>query len=582
MSYLLNPFSAFATGIGGGGHRYWRLLIYMNGAGSGFTTIGEIELRASLGGSDETGSGTASANGTSGGTNAGQAFDNNTGTSWNSASGGFPQWIKYDFGSGNNKNIVQVAITARSSTPTECVRDFDVQWSDDDSAWTTVFSIFGEFSWTTSEQRIYTSRTAQILYDYAGVTDAYDILGANLKGWYNADLLTGSNGDAKQMFPDSSSYGYYLWNCLSSGSHPTLEAAHLNSMNTLRFNYANANFYNIPRPVHSGASALSMYIVFKSLNDPSVTVTDSGIAKIGNSANVSHWPYTDGTVYDDFGSTVRHTTGNPTLSLSSAYRIISVHSAASSYNFYIDGTLHHTDTSNTVGLSLIPIFGQSDGNTRLNGYVAEVIFTDSNDSTGTRQQIEGYLAHKWFGAGSSNNLPYTHPYKGPAPGGAWAISAQSSVAGNSTIWNGYTHRQLIGPSALSNTGGSHVRLTLIAGTSVGATIDGVYIGHAAASGDVYDFETTPTQVLFSGSGSVSIGAGATTVSDAVAFSIDGSKTLLISVHFSGSSNISVEATRSGWTEYNKAAVSEAATVNVSGYSAGASAAYLISKVESYS
>ena len=48
----------------------------------------------------------------------------------------------------------------------------------------------------------------------------------------------------------------------------------------------------------------------------------------------------------------------------------------------------------------------------LTGYIAEIVVIQSVPSTNLRQQIEGYLAHKW---GLTANLPSDHPYKNTPP-----------------------------------------------------------------------------------------------------------------------------------------------------------------------
>src|SRR5688572_7242436 len=116
-------------------HRYWR--IYAT-AGNGESNMGlaEIQLRASLGGADETGSGTASA---SSGTSPGNLVDNSDATTWTTTGGAYPHWWAYDFGSGNDKDISEIAINARAQirfAPTE----FQLQYSDDGSGYTTLFT----------------------------------------------------------------------------------------------------------------------------------------------------------------------------------------------------------------------------------------------------------------------------------------------------------------------------------------------------------------------------------------------------------------------------------------------------------
>jgi hypothetical protein len=47
-----------------------------------------------------------------------------------------------------------------------------------------------------------------------------------------------------------------------------------------------------------------------------------------------------------------------------------------------------------------------------NGQICEIIVILFNPSTSDRQQVEGYLAHKW---GLAPDLPADHPYKAAAP-----------------------------------------------------------------------------------------------------------------------------------------------------------------------
>lgn len=49
------------------------------------------------------------------------------------------------------------------------------------------------------------------------------------------------------------------------------------------------------------------------------------------------------------------------------------------------------------------------------GFIAEVVATDSFLGTADVQRLEGYLAHKWWGAGPANTLPANHPYKVSPP-----------------------------------------------------------------------------------------------------------------------------------------------------------------------
>ena len=54
-------------------------------------------------------------------------------------------------------------------------------------------------------------------------------------------------------------------------------------------------------------------------------------------------------------------------------------------------------------------------NNNSTGYLCEVIFAVNVLSQADREKLEGYLAHKWQGAGASNSLPSGHPFKATAP-----------------------------------------------------------------------------------------------------------------------------------------------------------------------
>jgi hypothetical protein len=146
-------------------HRYWRLYINSKQGGSGSVEITEWTLRTSPGGSQAATGGTASASSQwwTGGYPASGAFDGNSGSLWISDGAAplpaTPQWLKYDFGAGNAKDIVEFAITASGfggSTSNSVPQDFALQWSDDDSTWTAALSVTGDGAWIAGTTRTFT------------------------------------------------------------------------------------------------------------------------------------------------------------------------------------------------------------------------------------------------------------------------------------------------------------------------------------------------------------------------------------------------------------------------------------------
>jgi hypothetical protein len=102
-------------------------------------------------------------------------------------------------------------------------------------------------------------------------------------------------------------------------------------------------------------------------------------------------------------------------------------------------------------------------------------------------------------------------------------------------WAGQTLRVRLEPQLLAaNTGGNErVTFEFLAGTS--GTIAAAYIGHAAASGDLYDFDGNQVQLTFDGGSTTKAVSGASSVNSdyASAFAYDATKALIISVAFTG-------------------------------------------------
>ena len=141
------------------GFRYWR--IYTNSTEGNRISIAEIELRESAGGADQTGSGSATASVNSG--TAGNSVDNNSSSEWRGAFGDNPpQWWSYDFGAGTTKDIDEWEISSdvTGTWADDAPLHFELQFSDDNSTWTTVEggNVFVS-SWSAGESRTYNPDT---------------------------------------------------------------------------------------------------------------------------------------------------------------------------------------------------------------------------------------------------------------------------------------------------------------------------------------------------------------------------------------------------------------------------------------
>src|SRR5262249_44074557 len=90
-----------------------------------------------------------------------------------------------------------------------------------------------------------------------------------------------------------------------------------------------------------------MFLVIYLANDPPALVTHSGLMTFGSSGNDTHFPFTDGVVYDNFATDTRKTTVDPTPSLTSA-RLYNVTSIANEWTSRLDNTQIFTTATNTV------------------------------------------------------------------------------------------------------------------------------------------------------------------------------------------------------------------------------------------
>ncbi|MHC4104115.1 MAG: hypothetical protein ACYSR9_04185 [Planctomycetota bacterium] len=97
----------------------------------------------------------------------------------------------------------------------------------------------------------------------------------------------------------------------------------------------------------------------------------------------------------------------------SIYNVNFDKSGANVYNAYVDGFKRTVDATYSDALSathVLRVFLNRGSTAFLGGLMGEFISTEDM-SEDTRWKCEGYLAHKWFGPGALNNLPYNHPHK---------------------------------------------------------------------------------------------------------------------------------------------------------------------------
>lgn len=218
-----------------------------------------------------------------------------------------------------------------------------------------------------------------------------------LHTWHKADAITGkSDGDPVAQWDDESGNGWHLTQP-TSGLEPIYKTGIINGLPVLRFDGAGAR-YAYADSVFGGLSEGEMFVVIKLVNDPPNVSSKAGAWNFGSSSNRSHYPFTDGVVYESFGSTARKNTGDPTPSLAS-WRLYNPASSSTEWTSRIDGSVHFTTATNTVGFpsSAIEFGSNYVGGTRefVDGDIAELIIYDNVLSSAYRTTVEDYIADKY-------------------------------------------------------------------------------------------------------------------------------------------------------------------------------------------
>jgi hypothetical protein len=223
----------------------------------------------------------------------------------------------------------------------------------------------------------------------SGSTSIYGVSG--LQWGFSADNESGySNTDPISTLTDIVGVGN---GTVGSVSVPTYRTNQVNSLPAILFVSGSFQFYNLPNRFASLTNG-HVYIVASLLADPAASSTQSGLWYMGTDTFATHYPFTDGNIYEMFGTTARKTVGNPATSLTT-WHIYEVSTASAAWTAWLNGTSLHTTGTNTVGFPAGPFLGASNFGHYLDGYVAEMIVFDHALSGGDRTTIKSALGTKY-------------------------------------------------------------------------------------------------------------------------------------------------------------------------------------------
>lgn len=216
---------------------------------------------------------------------------------------------------------------------------------------------------------------------------------ANLELWLAPSSLSGAQGDPIGTWNDTSGNARHATQSISA-ERPTLNLSQIGARAGARFDGTpgagvNGASLNLPDFL-TGFTAGEGFVIIKVDNDPGV-VPNSGLWTFGNSGQDVHYPYSDGVIYDGFGSNVRKTTVNPTPTLSSQYRLYNVTSKSGGWTNRLDGTQLFTTATNTVGWTTAPKVGLGGPGLFLQGTITELWIYSRELTTGERDSMLAYF-----------------------------------------------------------------------------------------------------------------------------------------------------------------------------------------------
>ena len=158
----------------------------------------------------------------------------------------------------------------------------------------------------------------------------------------------------------------------------------------IRFIQASSTYLSLPTSIFTGVVSGEIFWVVNSLNDPAVGTP--AFHSMGVDGQNCHYPWTDGVVYEGWGTGSRKSTGDPIPSLASK-RVYNIASISGEWTSRIDGSVLFTTSSNTPAFptSGTPAFfnlGRNIGNSFFfDGTVGEMIIFDGYLNTTARSLI---------------------------------------------------------------------------------------------------------------------------------------------------------------------------------------------------
>ncbi len=237
------------------------------------------------------------------------------------------------------------------------------------------------------------------------ISSPTDIAGCTV--WLAADRDTYANNDPVGLADNGGSGGDWT----AAGSNRPTYKTGITPTGKAVYRFDGTDDYLIGPDSFAGLTAGSAFVVVKIVTDPPASSAQSGLWALGTGPSSTLYPFTDGHVYEDAFLTTRPDTGDPTLDLSTAFRVYAVTATNGDFNTYLDGTLQFNTATATMGGITIPRLGASNqggGSPTFccQGDIAALIVYDSVLSAGNRSDVLTYLTQRYITGTSAGSAGF--------------------------------------------------------------------------------------------------------------------------------------------------------------------------------
>lgn len=227
--------------------------------------------------------------------------------------------------------------------------------------------------------------------------------------WLKADEITGLNDtNPITTWADSSTEGNDATQA-TAGNRPIYRTSIINSLPAVRFtNLAdgsdptNRKFFALPTNAFSAFTEGEIFWVGVVDADPPGDQYQNTFLNFGNYAQEFNdnevYPFTDGNMYNGFGSSARKNAYWATGGVLDSWHIYDIWSAANDWGMNLDNVNKFTTATNTVSFRSDCRIGRDSSSVEtfgLQGYIAEMILYNRKVTPTERTDIYDYLAAKY-------------------------------------------------------------------------------------------------------------------------------------------------------------------------------------------